>query len=445
MIIDFKLPEVGENITSGTIVKISVAVGDSVTADQTLFELETDKATIEVPSPQAGVIKEILVTDGQDVNVGQTLIKIAAGEEADTPVVPETASPPVAETPASEVSEPPPVEEAPKQELQEEPSPVTENQSPGTPASVNHAEPEAARASSIDVPASPSVRRLARELGVNVSQVSGTGANGIITEDDVKAFVKKVLTRGAAQSSLETTAQKALPDFSKWGSVERKVMSKIRLKTAGHLSYAWSVIPHVTQFDKVDITTLEELRKKNTKPEAKLTITPFLLKVIASALKIFPQFNASVDMLTQEIIYKKYYHIGVAVDTEHGLLVPVIRDVDKKSIFQINDELTSLAKKAHDKKLTLEDMRGGTFTITNLGGIGGTSFTPLINAPEVAILGISRARKEPRYADGRGACFPSLMLPLSLSYDHRVIDGADGARFLKWITEAIQQPFMLEL
>lgn len=296
-------------------------------------------------------------------------------------------------------------------------------------------------------PASPSVRRLAREIGVDLSHVVGSGDRGRIQLDDVKNYARKVNTEINERSARGDGAPfEPLPDFSQWGIVERKPMNAVRRKTATHLSQAW-YIPHVTQFDKADITDLEKLRKQYAKRAVekggKLTMTVIVLKVVASALKVFPQFNASIDMTTDEIIYKKYYNVGVAVDTDRGLLVPVIRDIDKKNIIDLSVDLTNVAERAKDRKLTLDDMKGGNFTISNLGGIGGTYFTPIVNAPEVAILGISRASIEPVYIDGEFQ--PRLMMPLSLSYDHRIIDGADAIRFLRWIAEALQQPFLMDL
>jgi pyruvate dehydrogenase E2 component (dihydrolipoamide acetyltransferase) len=287
------------------------------------------------------------------------------------------------------------------------------------------------------------VRRLARELGVDIRRVPGSGPGGRISNEDVQAFVRSAMAGGGAS----TLAPSALPDFTKWGEVERKPMSNIRRKTAEHLSNAWNQIPHVTQHDKADITAVEELRKKYAaqaeKAGGKLTMTAIALKIAATALQRFPQFNASADMARNEIVYRKSVHVGVAADTPRGLLVPVIRDVDKKGIIDLAVELASVSEKARAGKLSLEEMQGGGFTITNLGGIGGTSFTPIVNWPEVAILGISRGSIEPVY-DGK-SFQPRLMLPLSLSYDHRVIDGADGARFLRWIADAFEQPFVLSL
>ncbi len=263
--------------------------------------------------------------------------------------------------------------------------------------------------------------------------------------DDVKAYSKKLHRERKAGVGFGVK-QEPLPDFSKFGEIERVKMNKIREVTATHLSYAWATIPHVTQFDKADITQLEkarkELNKQVEKAGGKLTVTAILLKIIAAALKEFPQFNSSIDMETKEIIYKKYFNIGVAVDTERGLMVPVIKDVDKKNLTELSVELGELAKKARERKISLEELQGGCFTITNLGGIGGTAFTPVVNSPEVAILGVSRGSYEPVY-NGYGVFEPRLMLPLSLSYDHRIIDGADAVRFLRWVIGALEQPLKM--
>jgi pyruvate dehydrogenase E2 component (dihydrolipoamide acetyltransferase) len=300
-------------------------------------------------------------------------------------------------------------------------------------------------------PAAPSVRRLARELGMDINEVPGTGPGGRISQNDVKNYVKQVnLARKAAPATPAAGTAPApppLPDFSKWGEVEKERMSGIRRATARQMSLAWTTIPHVTNFDKADITELEQLRKRYAKKAeaagGKLTVTAILLKVVAAALKQFPKLNASIDTANEEVIYKKYYHIGMAVDTDRGLLVPSIRNVDKKSIIQLSRELGEVAGKARDRKLSLDEMQGSTFTITNLGGIGGTNFTPIVNHPEVAILGVARGSKEAIFRDG--AFEPRMMMPLALSYDHRLIDGADAARFLRWICEALEDPFILAL
>jgi pyruvate dehydrogenase E2 component (dihydrolipoamide acetyltransferase) len=296
------------------------------------------------------------------------------------------------------------------------------------------------------VPAAPHVRRLARELGVDIHEVKGTGPGGRISEDDVKAHSKALLT-AAVSAPGSPFAASPLPDFARWGKVERVSMRGVRRKTAQHLWEAWTTIPHVTQQDKADITEIEHLRArfaaKAEEAGGKMTITAIALKVCASALKVFPQFNASIDMGKEEIVYKQYINVGVAVDTDRGLLVPVIRDVDKKNIVELAVELTQLSKKARDKKISPAEMEGGTFTITNLGGIGGTGFSPIVNYPEVSILGLSRSSTEPVWMNGKFE--PRLVLPLSLSYDHRLIDGADAARFLRWIAEALEQPFLLSV
>jgi pyruvate dehydrogenase E2 component (dihydrolipoamide acetyltransferase) len=305
------------------------------------------------------------------------------------------------------------------------------------------------------------VRRLAREIGVVVDEVQGTGPGGRISLDDVKEHARRILSSvpsGAAgagsAAAVAGRSARALPDFQKWGEVERQPLSNIRRVTAEHLSYAWNAIPHVTQFDKADATELEALRKNFKDQIAKvggnLTVTAMLVRILANAVKKFPQFNASIDTDRGELIVKKYVNVGVAVDTDRGLLVPVIRDADQKNISDISIEINQLAAKARDRKLTLEEMSGGGISISNLGGIGGTYFTPIINWPEVAILGVSRTVTEPVWngSTGRGrepGFEPRQMLPLSLSYDHRVIDGADAMRCLRWVVEAIEQPFLLSL
>jgi pyruvate dehydrogenase E2 component (dihydrolipoamide acetyltransferase) len=411
---EMKLPALGENIEKGTVTKILVKVGDVLKKGQNILEIETDKAVLEVPSPTEGVIKEILIKSGTVVKVGQPIFKIEGS------IVP-----------------------AAKQER------VATESTPGKPPS---AAPTSASVTSVtsaplpirkDIPAAPSVRLLARELGIDIGQVPGTGKAGRISVDDVKAYCKMLNTSRAQTGGGAGMAAQPLPNFNKWGNVRREAMSNVRRKTAEHLSYAWSTIPHVTQFDKVDITELEKLRKSISGTNKKISVTPFIIKVVAAALKKFPQFNASIDVSTQEIIYKDYVNVGVAVDTDRGLLVPVLKNVDKMSILQISDELTAMAERARLKKTTIEEMQGGCFTISNLGGIGGTCFTPIVNWPEVAILGVSRGAMEQVYSDGHFT--PRLMLPLSLSYDHRLVDGADGARFIRWVCEAIQQPFLLDL
>lgn len=447
---EFVLPELGENIDQGDLVRLMISVGARVSEGQPIMELETDKAVVEVPSSVSGVVREIKVKEGQKIKVGQVIFTLETGAAA-APQPPKRQTAPVehvsgqqaarmafqlamqAEGKTEEQALPPdqPPPQAPTFSMPTQLEKV---------AGTEHREP---------VPAAPHVRRLARELGVDIHEVKGCGPAGRISEDDVKAHAKGLL---AAASVAQTPvaghfAQPSLPDFSKWGKVERVSMRGVRRKTAQHLAEAWNTIPHVTQQDKADITELEQLRArfapKAEEAGGKMTVTAIALKVVASAIKVFPQFNASIDMAKEEIVYKQYINVGVAVDTDRGLLVPVIREVDKKNIVELAAELTQLSKKARDKKLTPEEMEGGTFTITNLGGIGGTGFSPIVNHPEVAILGLSRSSMEPVWINGKFEA--RLVLPLSLSYDHRLIDGADAARFLRWIAEAFEQPFLLSV
>ena len=432
---DLKLPELGENIAAGDVTSVLVNVGDTITKDQPVLELETDKATIEVPSSLAGKVTEIKVKKGDKVKIGAVILTVE-GNGAGSPKPEATA----AAEPAKAT------EEKPEEAKPQEPAPQDQKIVPmPRPAAPKPAEP--ARTDEPAAPAAPSVRRLAREVGVDVNEVQGSGPEGRISLEDVKEHARRILSSVGASRGTGQAATTPLPDFAKWGEVERQPMSNIRRKTAEHLSHAWNEIPHVTQFDKADITSMEELRKKYRdqvqKVGGNLTVTAMLVKVLAIAVKQFPQFNASVDMQAQEIIYKKYVNIGVAADTDRGLLVPVIKDADQKNIMDIAVEVHQLAEKARDRKLTLDEMSGGGMSISNLGGIGGTYFTPIVNWPEVAILGVSRGVMEPVWKDG--AFVPRQMLPLSLSYDHRVIDGADAMRFLRWVVEAIEQPFLLSL
>jgi pyruvate dehydrogenase E2 component (dihydrolipoamide acetyltransferase) len=423
--IELTLPELGENITQGTVTKILVKVGDRLQKGQSILELETDKAVLEVPSAAEGLIKEILIKAGTVIKVGQPIFKIEGNVSAPSaaPAAQAKASPDQTPAPAAKMTTP--VETVPKVS-----APVTTV----TPTPI----PAARR----DIPAAPSVRLLARELGIDLAQIPGSGRGGRISNDDVKAYCKMLNSSRPTGGGIATVSQ-PLPNFTKWGAVRREAMNNVRKKTAEHLSHAWNTIPHVTQFDKVDITELEKLRKSFSNTKKSISVTPFIIKVVAAALKKFPQFNSSLDMTTQEIIFKDYVNIGIAVDTDRGLLVPVLKNVDKMSILQISDELTAMAERARLRKITIEEMQGGCFTISNLGGIGGTCFTPIVNWPEVAILGVSRGSMEPVYIDGH--FIPRFMLPMSLSFDHRMIDGADGVRFIRWICEAIQQPFFLDL
>ena len=445
---EFTLPELGENISEGDLVRLMISAGMKVSEGQPVMELETEKAVVEVPSSVSGIVKEIRVKQGDKVKVGQLIFTL----EGAAARPPERAKPQPVEhldgQHAARLAFQAAIRAEGKTEEQALPPDLPQTLAPTFSMPVqlekvagsHHGEP---------IPAAPHVRRLARELGIDIHDVKGSGPSGRISEDDVKAAAKAMLTAAsaAAQAPRAGFVQPQLPDFAKWGKIERVSMRGVRRKTAEHLWEAWTTIPHVTQQDKADITELEQLRArfapKAEEAGGKMSVTAIALKVCASALKVFPQFNASIDLTKEEIIYKQYIHIGVAVDTDRGLLVPVIRDVDKKNIVELAAELTQASKKAREKKLTPEEMQGGTFTITNLGGIGGTGFSPIVNHPEVAILGLSRSSMEPMWLNGKFEA--RLVLPLSLSYDHRLIDGADAARFLRWIAEAFEQPFLLSV
>jgi pyruvate dehydrogenase E2 component (dihydrolipoamide acetyltransferase) len=444
---EFRLPELGENIEQGDLVRIMISAGAKVSEGQPVIELETDKAVVEVPSSVSGVVKDIRVKEGEKLKVGQVIFTLE-GAAVSEPARPKS-------SPVEHVSGQHGARLAFQAAIQAEGKTEREALPPDLPpplapvfsmpaqlekvAGTEHRDP---------IPAAPSVRRLARELGVDIYGVKGSGPGGRINEDDVKAYAKLLLATAVSAAQVpRAPLEPKLPDFSKWGTVERVSIRGVRRKTAEHLREAWNTVPHVTQHDRADITELEQLRArfapKAEQAGGKMTITAIALKVIASALKIYPQFNASIDMECEEIVYKQYINIGVATDTERGLLVPVLRDVDKKNIVELAGELAQLSKKAREKKLKPEEMEGGTFTITNLGGIGGTGFSPIVNHPEVAILGLSRSRMEPEWINGKFE--PRLILPLSLSYDHRLIDGADAARFVRWIAEAFEQPFLLSV
>ena len=505
MPVEFTLPELGENVEKGDVIRVLVKPGDVVKADQAVLELETDKATIEVPTSVAGTVSEVKVKPGEKISVGQVVLVIDGakgaaqtgngtkaqgvestegsqaqeGSEAQRPkgseagsdskgaaavqqaAEREARSAQVEDAPIPGRTEPAPEVRPP---AQTKPASVVDiaaarqTPAPGRSMDIGASHREAAGAGREGAPAAvarateagsaiaaaPSVRRYARELGVNIAEVSGTGPGGRIGQEDVKQFVKSSMTSPAVGGGAARAG--ALPDFSKWGEVEVRPMSNIRRKTAEHLSVAWQA-PHVTQHDHADVTALEEFRKaygpRIEKAGGKLTVTAIVIRILASAIAKYPQFASSVDMANESVVFKKYVHIGVAVDTPNGLLVPVIRDADRKTITDIAVELAALSQKARDKKLTLDEMAGGVFSVTNLGGIGGTSFTPIINQPEVAILGLSRTATAPVWKDGQFV--PREMLPLSLSYDHRVIDGADAARFLRFVAEALEQPLTMHL
>ena len=428
---EFKLPELGEGIESGDVVSVLVGEGDVVAEDQGVLELETDKATVEVPCDVGGKVTRVHVAEGDTVKVGQLILTLEeGGEEQEGKEEKEGKE---GRLPDGEERE----EEPEKDEAEEETKP------PGKGAVVvegrERTRGEAAPAKA--VPASPAVRRFAREIGIDIGRVAGTGPNGRISIDDVKAHSRQV----RQESGQGTRPAAELPDFSRFGEIERESFSNVRRATARHLAKAWAHVVHVTNHDRADVTRLEELRQRyapNVEAAGgKLTVTAIAVKLAAEALKVFPKFNAGIDVENQEIVYKHYFHIGVAVDTDRGLLVPVIRNVDRKNLIDLSLELKDLAERARKGKIGPDDLQGGCFTITNLGGIGGTGFTPIVNFPEVAILGLSRTSVEPVYLDGRFE--PRKILPLSLSYDHRLVDGADAARFLRWMAQALEDPFFV--
>jgi pyruvate dehydrogenase E2 component (dihydrolipoamide acetyltransferase) len=466
---EIKLPELGENLTGGNVLDVRVKPGDTVGQGQTLLEVEAEKATVEVPSPSAGRITQLLVHKGDSIQVGQTLCLLEETDGAQPGAAKEA---PVREAPAAK-TEPEPrratetVEEPGKREEAEqqvaaappaagpakqagaETRPRWEAEKPAAAERRAEAQPtgdgrQKTAAPPVPggektVPAGPATRRLARELGVDLHQVPGSAPGGRVTQDDIKAYVRELATGKAVRGP---GVQPSLPDFARWGPIEPQPLDGVRRKTAEQVSLAWSVVPHVTQHDQADITDLDAFRRQQ-QGGPKLTVTAFALKAAAIALRQFPQFNSSLDWAAGQLVFKRYYHIGVAVDTDRGLLVPVLRDVDRKSIHELAEELAAVAERARQKKLSMEEMRGGTFTITNLGGIGGTGFSPIVNYPEVAILGLSRSRLQPVVRDGQ--ILPRLLLPLSLSYDHRVIDGADAARFTRRLAELLENPWVMLL
>ena len=458
MATEIRVPEVSDGVTEGTIIALNVAVGDTVEADQTLLEMETDKAVVAIPSPFHGRITEIRVAEGDTVAIGAVIMVGESGAKAGdksgggapAAAAPQAAEPAPAAAPqaveAAPAADPAPAPK-PEPEAPAEPGAVPSSRHPATQIDLT-----AVRSGDMVAPAAPSVRRLARDLGVDIYQVQGSGPGGRISDEDVRGFVRTAMRNITGGGTVPTTTgefpglhvQRPLPDFTKWGPVTHEPMSKVRRITADAMGYAWSTIPMVTQYDKADITDLEAFRREyNGKVDAagKLTMTAILIKVCAAALQAFPQFNSSLDLIRGELIIKNHFHIGVAVDTPGGLLVPVVRDADRKGIEALAVELNGLAAKTRERRISPADMEGGTFTISNLGGIGGTAFTPIVYAPQVAILGVSTAENEPVWRDGAFA--PRLRMPLSLTYDHRVIDGADGARFLRWICRAIENPIHL--
>ena len=433
---EFKLPDLGEGVEQGTVVAVLVSEGDSVSAEQPVVEIEADKATVELPCPQAGTVQTIHVKVGDQVKLGAPILSLDGEGGGDGE----------AEAEAKDDVEAEAKDEAKddaKAKAGAEAEPAQAKQTKQA-QSAKQAQPVGAAArggngNGGSVAAGPAVRRLARLLGVDLHGVSGSGQRGRITADDVHSHLRGLKAGGGGGG----VSLPPLPDFSQWGAVEAEPLSGVRRATAQAMARAWSTIPHVTHFDECDITELEAGRKAFRKgnPDVKLTMTVILLKALGVALKEFPTFNSSLDLANDQLILKQHYHVGIAVDTPQGLLVPVVRDVDRKSAVELAAEVTELAEKARDRKLGRDAMRGATFTVSNLGGIGGVGFTPIVNWPEVAILGVSRATMQ--YRPGPNGPVAKLIMPFSLSYDHRVIDGAEAARFSKRLGDLLESPAQL--
>ena len=407
MLKEILLPDLGEGIDSADVSEILVSPGDTVSIDDTILVLESDKASMEIPTEDAGVIKKVFVSVGDQVKTGEVLIMMEAASEKK----PET-------KPQKEVIKP--VKNTKKDKEVKELKKEETKKKTGEKAF-----------------ASPGVRRLSRELEIDLSQVKATGPKGRITKDDLHGFIKQQMTKGGFGGPQQTPKI----DFSKWGNVEDKPLTKIQRITGDRLQQAWQTIPHVTQFDEVDISVLnakrKELKKEGLKKNIRVTFLPFIVKAVIKTLKEFPVFNSSLDYIGENLVVKNYYNIGIAIDTPSGLIVPVIKNADNKSILGISKELMNLSERARSGKLKPEELRGGSFTISSLGGIGGAHFTPIINPPEVAILGVSKSTWKPIYNHKTKEIIPTYTMPISLSYDHRVIDGAIGASFTSFFIDAI--------
>ena len=411
-----KIPYLAEGVESGTVVNILVREGEQVKKDQTVLELETNKATAPIPAPESGIVTKINIKEGQEVSIGQTIMTL---EESGTSG---TAS------------------KRKRKETVSSPEEVKEiSETPVMGGGIESKEYAYESKSGFPPPVSPSIRKMAMEFGIDLTKVRGSERGGRITAKDIKAYIQSLRVAGPQQKT-QKVAVPLSANFSKWGPVSKKQISLTRRTIGQRMQESWTTIPHVTQFDEADITSLLELRKKYVveyeKKGTRLTVTSLILKVVVPLLKKYPIFNSSFDEANGEIIFKEYYHLGVAVDTEQGLIVPVIRDVDQKDLLELSAELGQLSEKARQRKISLEDIQGGTFTISNLGSIGGTYFTPIVNKPEVAILGIGRGVLKPIVRNGKTEV--RTMLPLALSYDHRVIDGADGARFIKELVQRLE-------
>ena len=421
MIKELNLPDLGEGIEGAEVSEVSVSVGDKVSSNDTVLVLESDKASMEIPAENNGTVKEVLISVGDTVKTGQALLKIESSDR---------------ETDLKDTREEP-LETIKSQEPVEETHPAS--------TIITEIEPQLSESDTTNnVFASPGVRRLSRELGINLQIINGTGKKGRITKEDLNAYIKMQLLLSTGR----LPAPKAEEDFSKWGKVEKQKLTKIQRITGERLQSAWQSIPHVTQFDEADITELNQYRKdlnsKNIKKKTKLTFLPFLMKAATRVLGEMPKFNSSLDYQEESLVLKNYYNIGIAVDTSAGLVVPVVRDVDKKTLYELSEELIDLSHRARNKKLKPNEMTGGTFTISSLGGIGGKFFTPIINPPEVAILGVSKSWWDSAYDQETKKQTTKYIMPFSLSYDHRVIDGAAGAAFTKSFSKVLSNISILQ-
>ena len=459
---EIKLPKVAEGAESATVTEILVKEGDTIEKGQSVIVVESDKASVEVPSEEAGKVKTIHVKIDVEIKPDDVILILETEDQAKEQPKENGEKKEEEEEKGKEEPEEKPKEEEekkveakeskkkkekkeeqpePKAEVKAKESGKEEEESKTEQKEKKEEQPQRKEKTEEEVATTPNVSRLARELGININDVKGSGPQGKISEEDVTAYAREIIL-GKLKGA---DAEELLPDFSRWGEVEKISLKSIRSATAKKTAASWRIIPHVTHFDEAEISKIEELRKNKNplveKHGGKLTVTAILLKVLAEALKEFPKFNASIDIKNKEIILRKYINIGVAVDTERGLLVPVVRDVDKKDLINLSVELTELSEKARNGKLSGDEMNGGGFVLSNVGGIGGTNFTQLIYHPQVAILGVAKADVKPVFKDGEFK--PKLMLPLSLSYDHRLIDGADAARFLRWTCDVIENPLNL--
>lgn len=433
---DIKLPKLGEGAESGTIVSVLVKVGDTIKKDQNIMELENEKAIAPIPATEAGVVTQIFVKEGQKISVGQRILSVGAAGAAVPSQAPAQAAP------------------APRPAAKRSPSPVPDVMPFVAPAPAAGPGPilESPDDDAAKPAASPVIRKLARELGIDLARIRGSERGGRIVMEDVKAYIERLQQIAFAQAApvaapapaVEVAPSAPPPpsvDFAQFGPITRAPLTSLRKTIARRMHESWTAIPHVTQFDDADITGLNDLRKKYAAAYeakgARLTLTPFTLKAVVAALKQSPAFNASLDEAANEIVFKNYYHIGMAVDTEAGLIVPVIRDVDKKSLFELSVELQALAEKTRSRKISGDDLKGGAFTISNQGGIGGAHFTPIINRPEVAILGLGRSVLKPVVREGK--IEPRMLMPICVSYDHRLIDGGNAARFITQIVQALEK------